>query len=188
VFADDLIIIVLGPNWQDAVSIFRLLTPTILFFAMINPLGWLLFSTGLVNRSLKIALVIAPVVITAYVIGLPYGPNGIASAYSISMMLLTVPVIVWAIKGTTISLRDILHAVSPPFISVAVAAGVFFLVKFLVGTPPSAFLRLGLGASVLFATYLWMLLYAMGQKAFYSELLGQLRRSSTPGPKESDIT
>ncbi len=42
-FANDLILVLLGPKWKDVVSIFRLLAPTILMFALINPLGWLLF-------------------------------------------------------------------------------------------------------------------------------------------------
>ena len=75
-FADDIVLVVLGPKWTEAAVIFRLLTPTILIFGIINPMGWLLFSIGLQVRSLKIALVIAPLVITAYVIGLPFGPSG----------------------------------------------------------------------------------------------------------------
>ena len=58
IFADDLIFVVLGPKWSGAVPIFRLLSPTILVYAMINPMWWLLFSKGLVGRSLKIALAV----------------------------------------------------------------------------------------------------------------------------------
>lgn len=73
-FANDIILILLGEKWKEAISIFQLLTPTILVFALINPFVWLLYSIGLVGRSLKIALVIAPLVILAYLLGLPYGP------------------------------------------------------------------------------------------------------------------
>ena len=86
-FADDLILVVLGPKWKDAVAVFRLLAPTIMIFALINPLSWLMFSLGLVGRSLKVALVLTPLVISAYVIGLPYGPKGVALAYSSAMAL-----------------------------------------------------------------------------------------------------
>jgi O-antigen/teichoic acid export membrane protein len=65
-FADELILVLFGPNWVKAAVIFRLLAPTILIFGMINPLSWLLFSIGLQVRSLKIALAIAPIVVTAY--------------------------------------------------------------------------------------------------------------------------
>jgi PST family polysaccharide transporter len=65
-FADDLIFIVLGAKWSEAAPIFRSLAPTILIFAMINPMWWLLVSKGLVGRSLRIALVLAPLVMTSY--------------------------------------------------------------------------------------------------------------------------
>jgi hypothetical protein len=102
-FANDLILILLGPKWIEAIPIFQLLTPTILVFALINPMWWLLASMGLLGRSLRIALVIAPLVIAAYVIGLPYGPTGVAFAYSAVMTLWLVPHIAWCIHGTMIS-------------------------------------------------------------------------------------
>src|SRR5208283_3427316 len=37
-FANDVILVILGPKWTEAVPIFRLLAPTILVFALINPL------------------------------------------------------------------------------------------------------------------------------------------------------
>ncbi|MBV9623089.1 MAG: lipopolysaccharide biosynthesis protein, partial [Acidobacteria bacterium] len=69
-FAKDLILVLLGPKWMEAVPIFRLLAPTMLIFALINPLGWLLLSIGEAGKSLRIALVISPIVIAGYVAGL----------------------------------------------------------------------------------------------------------------------
>src|SRR5215467_2215676 len=108
-FADDMIVVFLGPKWAAAAAIFRLLAPTILVFAIINPLFWLLSSLGLVGRSLKMGLVMGPVMILSYVIALPYGPRGVALAYSSVMTLLVIPVIAWSVKGTVISFRDILR-------------------------------------------------------------------------------
>src|ERR1039458_7022434 len=92
-FADDMIRVLLGPKWTAAAPIFRLLAPTIVVFAIINPLFWLLSSLGLVGRSLKMGLVIAPLMIASYVIALPYGPQGVAFAYSTVMMLWALPAI-----------------------------------------------------------------------------------------------
>ena len=50
------------------------LAPTILVFAIVNPLGWFLTSLGLVRRGLNMALTIAPFMIVAYLIGLRSGP------------------------------------------------------------------------------------------------------------------
>src|ERR1039458_650536 len=102
-FADDMIFVFLGPKWKAAAAIFRFLAPTILVFAIANPLSWLVMSLGLVRRALKMGLVIAPLLILAYLVGLPYGPKGVALAYSGTMLLWVVPVIAWSVHGTVIS-------------------------------------------------------------------------------------
>jgi O-antigen/teichoic acid export membrane protein len=179
-FGDDLISVLLGPKWKAAVPIFRLLAPTILMFAMMNPFSWLLFSMGWLNRSLKIALVIAPLAISAYVIGLPYGPRGVAFAYSTAMTIWLVPHILWCIHGTNISFGDILGVVKRPVISAAVAAAIAFAVQFQLGQSLPPLLRLVMGCGILFSVYTLMLLYVMGQKALYVDLVrGLVNRSPT---------
>lgn len=170
-FADDMIFVLLGPKWKEAAAIFRLLAPTILVFAIANPLSWLLCSIGLVGRGLKMALVIAPLMIAGYVMGLPYGPRGVAFAYSAVLTLWVIPLIAWSVHGTVISFRDIMLAVSRPLLSGIVAAVLAFGLQFFYGPllPPLA--RLVLGVTLLLGAYLGMLLQVMGQKLFYLDLL-----------------
>lgn len=174
-FAKEIIVTVLGVKWSETVPIFQLLTPTILIFALINPLTWLLFSIGMVQRSMKVALVLAPLVITSYLIGLPYGPIGVALAYSSVMTLWLIPHIAWCIHGTMISLQDILVTISRPLISAIVAGVITFVVQLSFDGPSSPILRLILGMCVLLTVYIWMILIVMGQKAFYMDLLQSLR-------------
>ena len=178
-FADDMIFIFLGPKWKSAATIFRLLAPTTLAFAIINPLGWLLISLGLVGRGLRIALVLAPVMIAGYAMGLPYGPKGVALAYSVMMMLCVIPLIGCAVRGTVISVRDILRALSRPLLSGTVAAGLALGLQFSYGSLVSPLFRLVIGVTLVFGTYLAMLLFAMGQRRFYLDILRVfVRRSS----------
>jgi len=178
-FAHDLIFVLLGPKWKDAAEIFRLLSPTILVFALINPLAWLLHSLGMVGRSLKVALVLSPLVIGGYLMGLPYGPKGVAFGYSAVLTLWVIPHIAWCLHGTAISLRDIVLVVSRPLISGILAAALAFGVQFFWGQSLSHLPRLILGAIVLLGTYVGMLFYVMGQKAVYWDLLRGLRRRSS---------
>jgi O-antigen/teichoic acid export membrane protein len=178
-FADDMILVFLGPKWKAAAVIFRLLAPTILVFAVANPLSWLVMSLGLVRRSLKMGLVIAPLMIASYIIGLPYGPRGVAFAYSAVMLLWVVPVIAWSVHGTVISLRDVLLAVSRPLASSIVAAGLAFAVRSVYGQSLSPVPRLVLETTVLLVTFLGMLLFATGQKSLYLDLLRGLREPSS---------
>jgi O-antigen/teichoic acid export membrane protein len=177
-FADDMILVFLGPKWKAAAAIFRLLAPTILVFAIANPLSWLITSLGLVRRSLKMGLVIAPLMIASYVIGLPYGPKGVAFAYSAVMILWIIPVIAWSVHGTVISLRDVLLTVSRPLASSIVAAALALAVRSVCGQTLSPLPRLFLEITVLLVTFLGMLLFATGQKSLYLDLLRGLTRPS----------
>jgi O-antigen/teichoic acid export membrane protein len=175
-FADDVVFVLLGAKWGAVAPIVRLLAPTITIFAIINPLGWFTYSLGLVTRNLKIALVFAPIMITGCMIGLGYGPRGVAFAYSAVMILWVIPHILWCIHGTVISFRDILLAVSRPLTSVALAGAVAFGVRLICGPIFSPVPRLLLETSVLLIMFYGALLSAGEQKSLYLDLLRGLRR------------
>jgi PST family polysaccharide transporter len=174
-FADDVVMVVLGPKWADAAAIFRCLAPTILVFGIINPLGWLMQSSGMQGRSLRIALVIALLVTAGYLLGLPYGAIGVAFAFSATMTLWLVPHILWCLHGTTIRPLELLLATSRPVLSAIVAAAFAFAIEVFVGQLQTPVYRLLLDGSVMVIGYLCVLLFVMRQKRFYLELLKGLK-------------
>jgi PST family polysaccharide transporter len=177
-FADDIILLFLGPKWKATAVIFRFLAPTILVFAIANPMSWLVMSLGLVRRALKMGLVVAPLLILAYVIGLPYGPKGVALAYSITMLLWVFPVIAWSVHGTPITIRDVVAATSRPLASSLVAAMLALLVRSIYGQSLPLLPRVVLETGILLVTFLGVLLFATGQKEFYLDLLRMVTRGS----------
>jgi O-antigen/teichoic acid export membrane protein len=174
-FADELILIMFGPKWNDAAPIFRLLAPTVLVFALINPTGWLLVSLGMVGRSLRIALAIAPVVITGYLLGLPYGAKGVALGYSIAMAAWLVPHLLWCFHGTVVSFRDALLVVSRPLISGIVGGACALGASLLIGPAAPAIVTLLIGCTVLATVYAWFLLFVMGQRTLYLDFVHGLK-------------
>jgi O-antigen/teichoic acid export membrane protein len=178
VFADDIILVTLGPNWTAAAIIFRLLAPTILVFSIINPTGWLLQSIGMQDRSLKIALVLSPLVICSYLIGLPYGPSGVALAFSTMMVLWLVPHMYWTVHGTNISVRELFAAAGRPLFAGIVAAVGAGVVQHFAAQFPSPLLRLALGGTAMLSIYVLVLLFVMKQREFYFGLLRELKRAS----------
>jgi PST family polysaccharide transporter len=182
-FAEDIVRVFLGAKWSDAAVVFRLLAPTILAFALINPLAWLMLASGHALRSLKIAFVIAPLIIASYVLGLRGGPQGVALAFSAVMVLLAPLVAGWAKRGTLVTTMDILRAIAPAALSVLLGALGAFLARGLIGRIELTFPRLVVESSVLFGIYGLVLLFGMGQKAVY---LGLLRDASLlPGRRQS---
>jgi O-antigen/teichoic acid export membrane protein len=180
-FAEDIVFVLLGPKWKGAATILRLLAPTILVFAIANPLSWLLTAIGLVERNLKLALFIAPTMIAGYVIAMPYGPKGVAFAYSAVLVLWVVPLIAWCVRGTVISFRDVLLIVSRPLTSCGLAALFAFEMSLFYGPLLPPLPRLALGVTLLLSAYLVMLLLVMGQKSFYLSLIRGLMKRSPIG-------
>ncbi len=177
-FAGDIILVLLGPKWQEAVPIFRLLAPTILVLSIINPLGWLLQAIGLQERSLKIAFVIAPLVCMSYLLGMPYGPSGVAFAYSAAMSLWLIPHVLWSVAGTPVAAIDLVRAAGRPFFASFTAIVVAMIAQTLAAGIPFPIVRLFLAASVMATVYALALLFVMGQKDQYLEVLQGLKRAA----------
>jgi len=172
-FADDVVRVLLGPKWHEAAAVFRLLAPTILVFALINPLGWLMFATGEVKRSLKIAVLIMVTAVIGYTLGLSQGPHGVALGFSIAMTVLTVPIVIWAKHGTLITSRDVFGAALPPLGSVLLGAAAALLARPWLGTIEPPLLRLTATTAVVFGVHLTVLLFAFGQLPAFMKLLAE---------------
>ena len=168
-FAEDVVVVVLGPRWADAAPIFRMLAPTILTFAIVNPLGWLVYALGRAGRGVRMALTLAPVLIGGYAIGVTQGPNGVAFAYSLVMTLWIVPGIAWAVRDTALSTGDVLRTAAKPLAS-GIAAGLvaFGVSQLLTGLTP--LVRLFGETTVLLIVYGGLLLFVAGEKATYLAL------------------
>jgi len=180
-FSNDIILVLLGAKWANAAPLFRLLAPTILVFAIANPLSWLLSSIGLVSRLLKMGFVIAPVMIISYAVGLPFGPKGVAFAYSAVMTLWLVPLVIWALRGTVVRPQDILVRVAQQLLTSLLAAGLAFTARSFYGQWLPPWPRLALESAVLFLGSVGMILLFTEQKIFYMDLLrGLVKR----GPVE----
>jgi PST family polysaccharide transporter len=175
-FAYEITVVILGTKWKEAAGLIRLLSPTGLAFALIKPLVPLLESRGHVKRSVMMALVVAPVVSAGYVAGLQYGPSGVASGFSAGMTLLIVPMIAWAKRGTSITSKDIIQAISPPFVAGIVAAAFTFGGKYYFSQSLSPFFILSFGTVFLLSSYVWILLYVMGQKNLYLDVFREIRK------------
>jgi O-antigen/teichoic acid export membrane protein len=186
-FAEDIIHVFLGPKWGAVVPVFRLLVPTSLVLAMIDPFNCLLLATSRMKRILKMTMLIAPVLILGYVAGLSYGPTGVAAGFSIASIILVVPVILWATHGTPISALDTLREVIRPFLAVLIGAGAALASWNFVHMLASPLLRLIAAGGILFGVYAVVLWFVMDQKAVYLGLLREIgvwpfARRHTPRP------
>ena len=178
-FADDVVFVLLGPKWAAATDIMRLLAPTTMVFAIINPLGWLVYSMGLVKRGLQVGPILATLMISGCAIALPHGPKAVAFAYSAVLVLWIIPHIWWCVHGTAISVRDIVLAASRPLGSGIPAGGLAYGARLMCGDFFSPLPRLVIESGVLGIAFFGVLLFVAGQKSLYLDLLRGMKRPSS---------
>lgn len=137
-FADQVVLVWLGPDWASSADLFRLLALAALLGGISNPSGWLLISLGLTKRYRLLGLVNSVIIVLAFVIGLIYGPKeagqwgsmrGVAMGYSIAMLLNFVPYWAWALKGTPVSLGSVMKTMLTPALACIPAAFAAWWVK-----------------------------------------------------------
>jgi hypothetical protein len=95
------------------------------------------------------------------------------------MVLWALPHIAWCVHGTVISFWDIMKVAKRPLFSGIVAAAAGLSVQLTVGPYLPALARLVLGCAVLFGSYAAMLLYVMGQKPVYMDLIHGMWKQPT---------
>jgi O-antigen/teichoic acid export membrane protein len=173
-FAEDIVRLFLGPKWEAAVPVFRLLAPTILTFALVNPMAWLMMATGHAVRNLWITCAVTPLVIAGYVAGLRFGPTGVAAGFSTTAVLLVLPIIYFATRGTSIRAIDALKVIMQPLISILVASCAALVVANFTHSLPSTLARLLVDSTVLFGVYALMLYFVMGQKDIYLQVIREI--------------
>jgi O-antigen/teichoic acid export membrane protein len=169
-FSADIVRVFLGPKWVDATPVFRLLTPTMVVFALINPLSWMLFATARTTRSLAMACVIAPSAIVGYSVGLMWGPQGVAIGFSTAMVLLAAPMIMWARFKTSITAPDIVRTLYPAFVSALIGGSVAMLgTRFFAPIEP-AFIRLCAECAVFFGAFALTFLLLIEDSSLYRRM------------------
>jgi PST family polysaccharide transporter len=181
-FAEEIIRVVLGPKWMEAAPIFRLLAPTALVFALANPLSWLVLSTGRVRRALGISAATTPVVIVGIILGLGYGPIGVALGYSLAMALVVIPITAWSKQGTSITWADLWRASKHPLFAGLLAGAIGLIVKFTLGGMLAAVSHLLVGLAVVFCAYTCALI-AMDQERLWADLVTQVISKTRPTNK-----
>jgi PST family polysaccharide transporter len=140
----------LGPQWAEAGRIFTLLAIAALFQPIFATAGWIHTSLGRTDRLLRWGLMSDPLYVLSFVVGLPWGPTGVALSYAICVNLLFLPGMAYAFKPSAVRLRDFLSAIWRP----AALSGVLFLAaagtrSIVAGSGPAALLSACLGAATL---------------------------------------
>lgn len=120
--ADWVVLLVLGPQWDEASRIFALLGIGGLVLPFSYTIGWLLVSQGRAEEQLRLGTLNAALIIASIVAGLPWGAAGVAAGVGLGALLVRTPLL-FALVGRRgpVGTRD-LYLGGAPFVLAAAAA------------------------------------------------------------------
>jgi O-antigen/teichoic acid export membrane protein len=133
-----LTLVVLGPRWEKAAVIFAAFTLAALSAPVARASSWLFISQGRGGRDwLCVTFLGAGLTLASFVAGLPFGPAGLAIAYSAASLFIGMPILYYFAgrKGpvTTADLWNGIFCYLPLWI---VVCGMTWLVRLLVVNSP----------------------------------------------------
>ena len=116
VMADWIVRLLLGPGWEEAILVFRILS----VFALVEPIAsivvTLLIASGKSNVLLKWKIATLIIIIISLSIGLYWGPIGLVMAYSISGILIRLPIfLIYSTYHLPITTGEYAKAIFPAF-------------------------------------------------------------------------
>jgi len=107
----DLIRLLLGPGWEESGRIFILLGPGIGLMFLYATHSWIHLSIGSANRFFRWGLIEFAVTGLLFILGLAWGPEGIAVAWTVSYGILTVPAFWYAGRPINLGIAPVVATV-----------------------------------------------------------------------------
>ena len=157
--ADWVVLVALGPQWTQAGQIFAALGVAALIQPIANTTGWLFISQGRTRDMFRYGMVASTIIVTAILVGLPWGAPGVATSYALVWVIIITPLLFyWVGRTGPVRPRDFYVTVAPAFcaaLGVLVALFLFrrsgIIVNPLAGLVTSFGIACGVALVILFA-------------------------------------
>jgi len=120
----DIILLVLGSQWTKAGEVFCYFGASIGIMLIQSTQGWLHLSLGKPDRWFRWSILEGIIISCFFLVGLPFGIEGVAIAYSLSFYLLVVPCLWYAGRPIKLNILSLFASIWRYF-AAAILAGVF---------------------------------------------------------------
>jgi len=114
VAAQPVILLMLGQQWRAATPVFQILVVSALGQLLLESVVWLFVSRGQSGLLLKSLLLISPIIIASFAVGLPFGIKGVAVSGSAGLLGVLPWLLRFAFRGTDLTLRRLGNALLCP--------------------------------------------------------------------------
>ncbi len=163
VYTEQLIDLLLGPQWLEVVGIFKILAIGAFIQPVASTSGLVLITTGQSRLYLKLGAISSAFICASFVVGLSWGVKGVATSYIVATYLLVIPRMYYSFRNTSVSLSLFVGAVYRPVAaSLITGFGIFFILQKIVIA--NAFLSLLVG--VILSTMVYFVVFALLPNGF----------------------
>jgi PST family polysaccharide transporter len=118
----DMIRIVLGPKWGETGRIFTYFAPGVGMMFVYGAYTWVHQSIGRGDRLFRWVIVEFSVTGMLFLLGLPWGPIGIAVAWTSSFWILTIPALLYAGRPIDLGIAPVINSIWK-YIAAALSSG-----------------------------------------------------------------
>jgi PST family polysaccharide transporter len=164
---NDLILLILGPQWNKAGEIFTYFGIGIGVMLIYSTHGWLHLSLGRADRWLRWGLIELITTVLFFMIGLPFGTTGIAVAWTASFYALIVPGIWYAGEPINLKWSSLVSTTWRYFFS-ALTSGIFcWFILYSFGIISRNFIELNILFRIFISTAFCISMYLLLVVALY---------------------
>jgi O-antigen/teichoic acid export membrane protein len=154
----DLTVFLLGEKWKEAGSLLSILALRGIFQVVETSGGWLHLAIGRADRWRNWGIFAAAVQIVLILAGLPFGPEGVASATVVTSLLMAIPSISYAGRPIGISGVDVIRAVLPQLTAAICTAAAGWLLTITLLTEFAGLVRVFISGSFCVCVYVLIIL------------------------------
>lgn len=120
--------LMLGPGWEGATTVFKVLALIAPLQVILGIRGGIMVSMGYSKRYLKLGIVYAVFTVSAFIIGLSHGIEGVAIAYVTSQFILFIPSLFYSFHKTPFSVSNFFESVFPQIPIALISILIHFLI------------------------------------------------------------
>jgi O-antigen/teichoic acid export membrane protein len=191
VMSREVIILILGPQWVGVADIYVLLGISAILQPVCNTTGWLFVSQGRSRELLTWGAIGSSITVGSILIGMPWGPKGVALSYSCFSWAST-PLLCWFVfRVGPIRFRDVGRVLLPPLVAASCACTALLCLRMFVQLS-NAYVAIVFGflvVSTLYIAVLMLLADGRAQLGQCLELVKSVARSDRfPRPPTTPVS
>jgi PST family polysaccharide transporter len=154
VTGQDFVVILMGQKWEAAGPLLCIFAVRGIVHVVERTLGWLHVAAGRSDRWMRWGVFSVAFQLVALAAGIPFGPVGVAAAYTVATFCLFVPALTYAGRPLGIGVQDVLRAVGPQTVAALATVAIGFAARRLFLDDYSQIARFAISVPICVAVYL----------------------------------